>query len=206
MLAAVEKKETLSERVAVASVPPSGPARVPTSASGPARVPPSGPADKKQVLKEMAEKKKLGLKRDEKKEEYEQSKRNNVEALRDPSTDEKTRKAHLKALRIKAVEEAMKEKSKNAAKAGPMKEDDFEEEEEDDLDPSSLVEAEMDENYEDTLVEVNIPGKHSSSTFLEEKIEVKIAGDDVLMPPNADGKVFCTICKGGPMQVVTMPF
>ena len=154
MLAAVEKKETLSERVAVASVPPSGPARVPTSASG--------PADKKQVLKEMAEKKKLGLKRDEKKEEYEQSKRNNVEALRDPSTDEKTRKAHLKALRIKAVEEAMKEKSKNAAKAEPMKEDDFEEEEEDDLDPSSLVEAEMDENYEDTLVEVNIPGKHSS--------------------------------------------
>ena len=198
MLAAVEKKETLSERVAVARVPPSGPARVPPSGSG--------PADKKQVLKEMDEKKKLGLKRDEKKEEYEQSKRNNVEALRDPSTDEKTRKAHLKALRIKAVEEAMKEKSKNAAKAEPMKEDDFEEEEEDDLDPSSLVEAEMDENYEDTLVEVNIPGKHSSSTFLEEKIEVKIAGDDVLMPPNADGKVFCTICKGGPMQVVTIPF
>ena len=177
MLAAVEKKETLSERVAVASGPPSGPARVPTSASGPARVPPSGSgparvptsgsgrADKKQVLKEMAEKKKLGLKRDEKKDEYEQSKRNNVEALRDPSTDEKTRKAHLKALRIKAVEEAMKEKSKNAAKAEPMKEDDFEEEEEDDLDPSSLVEAEMDENYEDTLVEVNIPGKHSSWTF-----------------------------------------
>ena len=197
-MAAVEKKETLSERVAVASVPPSGPARVPTSASG--------PADKKQVLKEMAEKKKLGLKRDEKKDEYEQSKRNNVEALRDPSTDEKTRKAHLKALRIKAVEEAMKEKSKNAAKAEPVKEDDFEEEEEDDLDPSSLVEAEMDENYEDTLVEVNIPGKHSRSTFLEEKIEVKIAGDDVLMPPNADGKVFCTICKGGPMQVMTIPF
>ena len=53
-------------------------------------------------------------------------------------------------------------KRKNAAKAEPMKEDDFEEEEEDDLDPSSLVEAEMDENYEDTLVEVNIPGKDSS--------------------------------------------
>ena len=55
-------------------------------------------------------------------------------------------------------------------KAEPLKEEDFEEEEEDDLDPSSLVEAEMDENYEDTLVEVNIPGKHSSSTFKERRL------------------------------------
>ena len=32
---------------------------------------------------------------------------------------------------------------------------------------------------------------------------MNIAGDDVLLPPNAEGKVFCTICKGGPMQVTT---
>ena len=149
MLAAVEKKETLSETAVVIE-----------------SVSASSIANKKhaqrQILKEMAQQKKFGLEKEEKNEEYQQSKQIDIEALRDPSTDEKTRKAHLKALRIKAVEEAMKEKSKNAAKAEPMKEDDFEEEEEDDLDPSSLVEAEMDENYEDTLVEVNIPGKHSS--------------------------------------------
>ena len=146
MLAAVEKKETLSE---TAVVPPSS-------------------ADRKQaqrqVLKEMAEQKKFVLEREEKKEdEYQESKRKDIEALRDPSTDEKTRKAHIKALRIKAVEEAMKEKTKNSAKSKPLaeEEEDFEEED-DDLDPSSLVEAEMDENYEDTLVEVNIPGEHSN--------------------------------------------
>ena len=35
---------------------------------------------------------------------------------------------------------------------------------------------------------------------------MNIAGDDVLLPPTAEGKVFCTICKGGPMQVATIPF
>ena len=194
MLAAVEKKETLSETaVAVESVSASSIANKKHA--------------QRQILKEMAQQKKFGLEKEEKKEEYQQSKQKDIEALRDPSTDEKTKKAHIKALRIKAVEEAMKEKTKNAAKSEPMAEeeaeDDFEEDD-DELDPSSLVEAEMDENYEDTLVEVNIPGKNSSWTFKD--VEVNIAGDDVLLPPTADGKVFCTICKGGPMQVATIPF
>ena len=69
----------------------------------------------------------------------------------------------MKALRIKAVEEAMREKRRNIAKAEQAKtEVRMEEEEaikeEEDFDPSSLVETEIHENYEDTLVEVNIPG------------------------------------------------
>ena len=151
---AVEKKETLSETVA--RVPPSG-----TSAKD----------KKRQILKEMAQKK--NLEREEKKDEQQHSKQK--EAFKDPSTDEKARKAHIKALRMKAVEEAMKEKSKNAAKSEPVKEENFEEEDNDDLDPSSLVEAEMDENYEDTLVEVNIPGKHSQMNIHSWTFQVNIS-------------------------------
>ena len=148
----MEKKETLSETaVAVESVSASSIANKKHA--------------QRQILKEMAQQKKFGLEKEEKKEEYQQSKQKDIEALRDPSTDEKTKKAHIKALRIKAVEEAMKEKTRNAAKSEPMAEEEAEndfEEDDDELDPSSLVEAEMDENYEDTLVEVNIPGKNSS--------------------------------------------
>ena len=152
MLAAVEKKETLSETAVVVE-----------------SVSASSIANKKhaqrQILKEMAQQKKFGVEKEEKNEEYQQSKQKDIDALRDPSTDEKTKKAHIKALRIKAVEGAMKEKTRNAAKSEPMAEEEAEndfEEDDDELDPSSLVEAEMDENYEDTLVEVNIPGKNSS--------------------------------------------
>ena len=58
----------------------------------------------------------------------------------------------------------MREKRRNIAKAEQaktevrMEEEAIKEEEEEDFDPSSLVKTEIHENYEDTLVEVNIPG------------------------------------------------
>ena len=126
----------------------------------------SGSADQKEakrkVWKEMGQTQQKKLKKEEERDGHQQqSKQKNIEALSDPSTDEKTKKACMKALRVKAVEEAMREKTNNSGKSEPPAE------EEEDFDPSSLVEAEMDENYEDTLVEVNIPGKNPLDALIK---------------------------------------
>ena len=95
----------------------------------------------------------------------------------------KDKKAMMKALRMKAVNEAMAAKTKNTSLeeqvVNKLLEPMDTSGEEEYFDPSSLVEAEMSEMNDD---EVNIPN------------------DEALLKPMADGRVFCTICKGGPMQ------
>ena len=169
MMAAVGKKETLSEKVAPNVNSNSSANNVLNKNAN--RILSNQKEAKRQVLKEMAQRKRLSLEKEEKKKnENKQIRQKEVQLPHELTPDEKAKKAHLKALRIKAVEEAMREKRKNLAKVQQAKtevrveqaikeeEENIKEEEEEDFDPSSLVETEIHENYEDTLVEVNIPG------------------------------------------------
>ena len=60
---------------------------------------------------------------------------------------------------MRVEEEAIKEEE------NIKEEEAIKEEEEEDFDPSTMVETEIHENYEDTLVEVNIPGGLRSLFF-----------------------------------------
>merc|ERR550519_80791 len=77
-------------------------------------------------------------------------------------------------------EESFSRPSKTLSKT-PSKRDAPADNEYGDFDPSMMVEAEMND-YSADDEEVNIPN------------------DDTLLPPTADGKIYCTICNGGPMQ------
>jgi len=105
---------------------------------------------------------------------------------------EKSKKEKIRELRRKALQESLeakerKEKEKRNEDAKESVDDvvlnnvvkSYNGQEEEEFDPSDLVEADMKEPDNE---EVNIPN------------------DDTLLNPTPDGKVFCTICKGGPMQ------